>query len=239
MAMHKTLHRESLRAFKQLFFACLTALVVMAQANSASAELVKYSFDGEVTSLSPSTATPFGLTIPTGSLVTGQFQYETTSTAENTTGDIRYLQSIANGFTATIAGFPVSASDYYFIVANREEPSVEDFVTIRFSTFLSPALPSTNFFVDGINRTAATFAVKLSTGVNILTNMDLPSPTVLQTFVGGTSFLTDTSPALGARFRIDSLTRISAPEPDAMVLFLAGMMALSATAARRRLLARG
>jgi hypothetical protein len=233
MAMNM-LHRDLLRALKPISLACLTAWAVITQANFASAKIVGYAFTGEVTSLSPSSSKPFGLTIPSGSAIAGQFLFDTSSAVEDLSGDASYPQSIAHGFSATFAGFPVSISDYRVIVSNREAPDLADFVTIRFSTFVAPANDATEFYVNNTHQTAGTFSLQLSGGVNSLSNGDLPSPATLLTMTDpSVSFLTSSRSFLGARFQVNTLTQISVPEPQSLCMMLAGVALLPIIGRRR------
>jgi hypothetical protein len=189
------------------------------------AELVGFSFAGAVTN-NASSATTFGLTIPATSAVTGKFLIETTTAAENSSGDLFYRQSITDGLTATIAGYPVRASDYYVIVSDRTASGEKDFVSIRFSTTAAPPLPSTNFFVNSVNQAAGTFSIKIAADdENFLLSMALPSPAMLLDMTPGTSFLTSSSSSTGTRFSLGQLVQIVVPEPASFALMLGGLTA--------------
>lgn len=223
-----------LRPCRQLTLASLLLIGIITHAHRLPAEIIGFSYSGIVTSLSPSNAQPFGLSMPTGSAVTGQFFYDTTSTSQiGGAGDLLYRQSITDGFTATVAGIPVSASDYYVVVSDRNAPDLQDFISVKFSTFGSSPLPADRFFVNGVNQTVGTYYIKIAGGIDLFSSTDLPTAATLLTMTPGTSFLTSTSPATGARFSLGPLQQIAVPEPSSLFMVIPGIAAVAWFARRR------
>ncbi len=124
-------------------------------------------------------AMPFGLPLDDETVVIGRFIYETTSPATHDfPGDVTgYRQQHTNGFWAEFDGMRVQADDYSIEIANDvNNPNfgtINDVVSIRFSSDLSPAL-ELPLLVNGIPEVVAQFSIAFFASSDLYSDTSLP-----------------------------------------------------------------
>jgi hypothetical protein len=196
------------------------------------ASIVTYSFQGTVSGQSLG-GNPYGLSIPNGTGVTGQFVYDTDSAgvlaAANAT---KYLQHQPDGFITKFASNEFRASDYLVTVSDNAAPPQDQFAI----SFRSDALLSSySLYVNNVAQPAGVgqvvvilpFANTEWSGTSLLTSLD---PSHLTPITGG-SILGAPSPTFVLPkifFTIQSVSFVSSvetvPEPST------GLMATAALA---------
>lgn len=234
-----TLHCDLLRAWKKLSRVCLTALTLMTGANSASAELVRYAFSGEVTSLLSNATRYFSLPISIGDPIDGSFYMDTLTTESDTGTAPSFVQNHTNGFKLTIHSgrdVEVTASNYTISITDNPTDATpnapSDFLTVRFSSFVTSTFPTNTgpLVVDGNDQSTArmTFTFIAPNSTIDSTNF-LPSASQMPFFgtippVTNNGALSNHSASNAASFRVGPLHQVSVPEPSALALAVVGAL---------------
>jgi hypothetical protein len=201
----------------------------------ALAEVVTYCFTGTV---GPGTGHVYSLSIPTGTTVTGCFEYNTLATASSNDGTTAiYSQHIPGGFAATFGTVQVVASDYTVHVSNDlpapyDSSIITDFLTVE---WLSTENPATPLNVGGMDQSVGIFRFSVAYNPSTFPDPSLP-PSLPTTGFDGylRGFLDDAPPPLNpveVLYSVGTLT--SVPEPSTLALFLGGVSVLGL--ARRKL----
>ena len=216
-----------------LKFAVIVALCLIALlAGYAQAEIVTCSFSGVTTTVR---GVPFGMSIPDGTPVSGQFQYDTSAPASSTVGNTSvYPQNISSGLTATFGSFLVSASSYLVRIRNDQPQggTTVDFFTVQWSSTDNPA-PATPLLANGIGQTAGIFNVGLVYTTDPFSDSSLPAALPDSGFMAAPfSFLSEQLAPLDVPYFITSLTPV--PEPASWMLGVAGSIVFGIEWSRRR-----
>lgn len=205
----------------------LTAFAALAyfslSASLSIAGLVTYAFTG---SASLALGQPYGMSIPAGTSVAGQFRYDTSTVASSTSGNLSiYPQSIPNGFYAYFGSFMVSASSYTVHVLNDQpQPgnTVADIFTVEWASNDTPA-PTLPLNANGTNQSAGIFSVSLFYGSNTFSDTSLPTSIPSTGFNGTrTSFLSHVTIPLDLIYNVNTVT--SVPEPSSWALSMTGLI---------------
>ena len=207
----------------------------LVRAANAQGSVISFQFSGSVTFASP-LLKPYGVTIANGAAVSGQFQYDSATTAwSGSTADAAvYQQQIAGGFSATFGGVPVATSSYMIKVSNDvSQPggSLADIVGIRFSSSDVPA-PSAPLNFNGTDQSVGLFSITLVGPSTLFSQAQLPGSLSFGDFTSNSSFLSDSPAAVDVIFTLNNLVQV--PEPSAGVLIVTAMSILIPTLYLRR-----
>ena len=197
-------------------FALISLLV-----NPSIASIVTYSFTGSTSLI---LGQPYGMTIPSGTSITGQFQYDTSTVAASTSGNLSiYPQSIPNGFYANFGSYSVNASNYtVHIVNDQPEPgnTVADIFTVEWASNDTPT-PATPLNANGISQSTGIFSISLFYGSGTFSDTSLPASIPITGFNGiRTSFLSHVTIPLDVMYNVNTVTAV--PEPSSWVLGIIG-----------------
>ena len=172
-----------------------------------------YSFYGAVTS---SQFKPYGLTIPPGGPVSGQFTFDPDALATHTfSNGLGYDQHFTSGLHATIGGVSVSADEYLVEILNNMpqfDGSTKDEFVVSFSSGLSPAL-SSQLVVNGVARSAGLVNIAFVGSNTLYADASLPSSFNFADFPPGSGIFGD-KPVGGI------VTFSVVPEPASLILFI-------------------
>ncbi len=200
--------------------------------NSSLAAIVGYAFTGTVSSVLGS---PYGMAILTGTPVTGQFLYDTSTVASSTVGNLSiYPQNIPNGLIANFGSFPVSASSYTIHVRNDQSQGASsvDIFTVEWASNDTP-VPSLPLVANGNNQTAGMFSVSVVYPTNPFADTSLPGTLPTSGFLPAPlSFLSQQLAPIDVPFSVTSLTPV--PEPTSLALGISGLILLGIECLRRR-----
>ncbi|MBT5083841.1 MAG: VPLPA-CTERM sorting domain-containing protein [Rhodospirillaceae bacterium] len=201
----------------------------------ASATLIKYTFEGEVTNIISDDTGQVGTAgITAGTTFSGQFQYDTSAVLTTLVGTlIAVYPGISNDVTFNTggAGVVVQSSSSRVVIANQH-PSLNDR-----AVFAGDGLTSANFTYDD----SYAFSVDLQdTTQMVFDSLDLPTTALLLsdfdlisfnirglTIAGGEDNFTGTITALTADIP-------AVPVPAALPLFLSGLLGLGVMARCRK-----
>ncbi|MCA9245673.1 MAG: cadherin-like domain-containing protein [Planctomycetales bacterium] len=167
---------------------------------------VGYQFTGSV--IGPNVA--FGSFIPFNAPVTGQFFYDTSSDATHSGTSTGYRQQRAAGFTATIGGLTITASDYVAFVANDLQQSNgpdQDQFSIQFNSSLNPP-PHFPIDVNGSEFDTGLVQLNFAGPNNLYSDESLPTDLNIGDFFDTFSFVSDQPNGAVVLFQITSLQEI-------------------------------
>jgi hypothetical protein len=199
------------------------------------ATLMGYSFTA---SLSSALTPAYGVTVPMGSQVHGQFVLDSQVVGVIPPGFpnvTTYRHLIPEGFKATFGSLDMRADDYIVSVSNNVlQPGgfLADIISIRWASNLTPSLAPIH--VNGATKTTGMFVINLVGSQNLFSNTSLPATLNISSFVSKLSFLADTTDGtLDLIYNVNSLAPVEVqlelpviPEPNSffsvLVLFLMG-----------------
>ena len=219
-------------------------LFFVAATHPCSGGTIGYSFQGTVSSLMFG-GSPYGLSIPTGTSVSGQFVYDTTSAGTFISASAtKYLQHQTDGFVVYFGSHEFRASDFLVTVSN-DLSGPRDQIDVSFrndALLIGKSLYVNNSATSPAN---AQLIVSLRFPSGEWTGTSLPnSLDPLHLTVGGSSVLGAPSPVTvlpKVNFTIQSITQLqlanSVPEPAAgtlAVVALAGSLGWLRMSRRRR-----
>jgi hypothetical protein len=174
--------------------------------------VVAYRFDGKVLSNTP---TPWQLSIPFFSGVSGVFSYDTDSPATHVLGDcdcLGYRQPFHNGYFAQLGNSYVRVDEYVIEVLNdypQESGGIADIVTVRFATTYDPPLAS-ELIADGTPRFGGDFTLNFRANPSYLSSPALPPSIDFASYNLTIGFLGDGVPdSPSTFFKIESLVAVS------------------------------
>lgn len=207
----------------------LVLLFFVAVTRPCSGAIIAYSFQGTVSSLLTG-GNPYGLSIPVGTSVSGQFVYDTTSAGTIVTASsTKYLQHQADGFVAQFGSHEFRASHYLVTVSNNLSGPSRDQIDISFRS--DSLLASYPLYVNnaaqplGVGQlvVALPFPNTEWSGTSLPVSLG-PNP------MSGSSLLGAPSPTVvlpKVVFTIESLMQLqltnSVPEPGSGALALVGL----------------
>jgi len=189
-----------------------------------SGAIVTYSFQGTVQS---SIGLPFGLSIPGGTSVSGQFSYDTASAGTVVSGSAtKYLQHQTDGLIAYFGAHEIRASDYLVTVSNNLTSPNRDQFDISFRSTDS-LLSGKSLFVNDNELASGTriFVVGLPFPNTEFSGPSLPlslDPTHLTPITSSSTL--SSGPALSF-VTIQSITQVinTIPEPGSCSLAIAAL----------------
>jgi hypothetical protein len=190
--------------------------------------IATYSFMGAVPP-SFGGGTPYGLSIPNGTAVSGQFVYDTSAPASSTAGNLSiYPQSFVGGFSATFGSIPITASDYTIHVLNDQlqpNSTVADVVIVEWNSNDSPA-PATPLNANGTSQSVGIFSISLFYPSSTFPDFSLPSSLPISGFNG---FLAGSLSHVAPPGTVDVLYSVTklVPEPATWAICLSGVLTLS------------
>jgi hypothetical protein len=203
------------------------AWILLAGVTVRAAPLTYY-FHGAVTSAH---LKPYGLTIPAGGAVTGQFSYDPASLATRIlTNGLAYEQQIVDGFKATIGGVAFDASAYEIQILNnvplQGSSQINDEFIISFSSAVNPPLQP-DLIVNGTDRSSGLFSIAFAGNSSLFSDASLPPTFNYKAFPPGVGIISDQPTGV-----IDAF--IVTPEPSTSLLFILGLASLGVRLLRQR-----
>jgi len=181
------------------------------------AAIVAYSFTGTV-SLTGTTP-PYGLSIPVGTPISGQFEYDTLTPASSTSfsslgNKATYPQSFPVGFTADFGSVPIFAKDYAVHTADnlyqQSDGSYRDVVTVIWASNDNP-MPATPLSAGGVNESTGVFKLSLFYDSSTFADISLPANLPTTGFSGSLAGILSHVPtgSVDVLFNVDSLTALA------------------------------